>query len=446
LAIPEPIPDLLKSANDASGRTFALWITFLTISTYLAIAIGTTTHVQLLLAGPVKLPLLGVDLPLISFYEAAPPSFVVLHLYVLVQLYLLARALRVFDRQLRQARMSAGERHIVRTQLDKFAFTQLLIAAPEATSIRWFLVIVVWFSFVVGPITLLLAFQVQFLPYHSVPIADVHRLTLLVDMLLLWLLWPRILRNTRSEGLARRYHVLWVCALGLASVAILVLSTFIFTIPKEALEKGRSWAGIADFHPVRSNMVIPTSASLIEPYRDKLSKVDRTVTLSPRDLRRASLIGVDLRKAYMREVDLREADLRSADLSSADLSSTNVSGSNLTRAVLVSADLNHANLSSANLAGANLRNANLSYANLTDADLTGADLTGANLISANLTYAHLTNTDLHGANLTATDLSYAHIISTGLSSAADLSQAQLDDACGNKRTELPLRLTIDQCP
>jgi hypothetical protein len=87
---PEPIPDLLKAVNEASGKAFALWITFLTVGTYLAISIGTTTHVQLLLAGPVKLPLLGVDLPLFAFYGFAPPLYVVLHLYVLMQLYLLA--------------------------------------------------------------------------------------------------------------------------------------------------------------------------------------------------------------------------------------------------------------------------------------------------------------------------------------------------------------------
>jgi hypothetical protein len=43
----DPIPDLLKAVNEASGKAFALWITFLTVATYLAIAIGTTTHLQL---------------------------------------------------------------------------------------------------------------------------------------------------------------------------------------------------------------------------------------------------------------------------------------------------------------------------------------------------------------------------------------------------------------
>src|SRR5215469_7856221 len=102
MAAPEPIPDLLKAVNEASGKAFALWITFLTVGTYLAIAIGTTTHLQLLLAGPVKLPLLGVDMPLFAFYGFAPP-----HLYVLMQLYLLSWLLRLFDDKLRSA-MIAG--------------------------------------------------------------------------------------------------------------------------------------------------------------------------------------------------------------------------------------------------------------------------------------------------------------------------------------------------
>ena len=121
---PEPIPDLLKAVNEASGKAFALWITFLTIATYLAIAIGTTTQLQLLLAGPVKLPLLGVNLPLFAFYGFAPPLFVVLHLYVLMQLYLLSRLLRLFDDELRTASMLEQDRRRIRGQLDKFVFTR----------------------------------------------------------------------------------------------------------------------------------------------------------------------------------------------------------------------------------------------------------------------------------------------------------------------------------
>jgi hypothetical protein len=151
MAAPDPIPDLLKAVNEASGKAFALWITFLTVGTYLAISIGTTTHLQLLLAGPVKLPLLGVDLPLFAFYGFAPPIFVVLHLYVLMQLYLLARLLRRFDNHLQSARILAQDREAIRDQLDKFAFTQSLIGEPQDWIVRWFLSAAVLLSFVVGP-------------------------------------------------------------------------------------------------------------------------------------------------------------------------------------------------------------------------------------------------------------------------------------------------------
>src|SRR5262245_48663353 len=192
---PEPIPDLLKAVNEASGKAFALWITFLTVGTYLAIAIGTTTHRQLLLADPVKLPLLGVDLPLFTFYGFAPPLFVVLHLYVLMQLYLLARLLRLFDDQLQNARMPGRDRRVTQGQLDKFVFTQFLIGAPRDRIVRLFLRAVVWLSFVVGPLLLLLGFQLRFLPYHSVPITYVPRATFLLDLVILLQLWPKLSRR-----------------------------------------------------------------------------------------------------------------------------------------------------------------------------------------------------------------------------------------------------------
>src|SRR5215469_3987275 len=201
---PEPIPDLLKAVNEASGKAFALWITFLTVGTYLAISIGTTTHLQLLLASPIKMPLLGVDLPLFAFYGFAPPLFVVLHLYVLMQLYLLARLLRLFDDDLRAANMIEQDRRRVRGQLDKFVFTQSLIDAPQDAIVRLFLRAVVMLSFVIGPILLLLGFQLRFLPYHNVPVTYVHRVALLIDLVLLLLLWPQISRRRAQHGDAPR--------------------------------------------------------------------------------------------------------------------------------------------------------------------------------------------------------------------------------------------------
>jgi uncharacterized protein YjbI with pentapeptide repeats len=88
----------------------------------------------------------------------------------------------------------------------------------------------------------------------------------------------------------------------------------------------------------------------------------------------------------------------------------------------------------------NLSYASLSGANLTVAKLSGANLTGAKLSGANLTGASLSGADLGGANLSGANLSEANLTRT-----TNLTQTQLDAACGNANTKLPEGLTIKPC-
>jgi Pentapeptide repeats (8 copies) len=120
--------------------------------------------------------------------------------------------------------------------------------------------------------------------------------------------------------------------------------------------------------------------------------------------------GLAHRPFALNRVDLSGHWLVSEDFSCADLSF---------------ADLSRANLSGANLTRADLTGANLTGANLTGANLSGADLSGASLGGANLTLASLSNANLTGANLSGADLS------------GNLTQEQLDKACGNADTKLP---------
>jgi hypothetical protein len=86
-----------------------------------------------------------------------------------------ARLLRLFDDDIRAADMIEQDRRRVRAQLDKFVFTQSLIGGPQDGIVRLFLRAVVLLSFVVGPVLLLLGFQLRFLPYHSIEVTYVHR-------------------------------------------------------------------------------------------------------------------------------------------------------------------------------------------------------------------------------------------------------------------------------
>lgn len=77
------------------------------------------------------------------------------------------------------------------------------------------------------------------------------------------------------------------------------------------------------------------------------------------------------------------------------------------------------------------RRANLKLVDLRKANFIGDDLTNADLGSANLTNARLDFADLTGANLT---------------DVKNLSQVQLDQACGKPKV-LPPGLTLDKpCP
>jgi hypothetical protein len=343
---PEPIPDLLKAVNEASGKAFALWITFLTVGTYLAISIGTTTDAQFLTpssSSVVKLPLLGVDLPLLAFYGFAPALLVVLHLYVLIQLLLLANLLRLFDAQLQRARMLEQDRVITRGQLDKFVFTQSQIGAPRDKIVRGFLLCAVNLSFVIGPVCLLLGFQ-----WRLVPVDTLRAQTAawpLLDLALLFVLWPRVSHNAPNL-LKLQYPGLRVAIFGLLVTLSIGLATHTASVARPL--------------------------SLANATLDNLS-------LRGRDLKLANLF-----EASLINVDLRDTDLRLA----------NLGGANLRGADLRGADLRGANLRGANLRGANLRGANLG----------GADLTGVN----------------------------------------ELTEGQLDQACGTD-AKIPSGLTLKPC-
>src|SRR3984893_19290957 len=74
------------AVNEAAKRLNAVWVTFILLMTYLFIATGKITHKDLFLETPVKLPVLGVDVPLLGYFIAAPVFILAVHFYFLIQL------------------------------------------------------------------------------------------------------------------------------------------------------------------------------------------------------------------------------------------------------------------------------------------------------------------------------------------------------------------------
>jgi hypothetical protein len=173
----------------------------------------------------------------------------------------------------------------------------------------------------------------------------------------------------------------------------------------------------------------------------KTASKDKLATYDPKDKPatdvQAAITVIGRRIKGPGVVDLANVSVPVADLSGADLSGANLRGANLAVATLSSARLINADLSGAILLGANLSGADLSRASLDDANLIAAILGGANLSDAVVRGADLRGASLGGANLINASLRGANLSGADLSGARGLTQAQLDEACGNANTKLP---------
>jgi hypothetical protein len=203
-AAPSELPEFAKKARDlqalrdavvdAAGVGGGLWLSYLFVFFYLAIAAGGVGHRDLFLESPVKLPFLNVDLPLIGFFVLGPLLFLIVHAYTLLHFTFLADKVGVFhaelQRQIETSDADTGER--LRRQLPSNIFVQFL-AGPRETrngAMGFLLRLIALVSLVIGPVLLLVFFQLQFLPFHSEWISWWQRLMVVADLVLLWFLWP----------------------------------------------------------------------------------------------------------------------------------------------------------------------------------------------------------------------------------------------------------------
>ena len=182
---------------DAAGVGTGLWLSYLFVLFYFAIAAGAVTHRDLLLENPVKLPFLNVELPLKAFFVLGPLVFLIVHAYVLLHFVLLAGKIGAFDVELEAQIGRDDAKAQLRRQLPSNIFVQFLAGPREVRTgiIGFLLKAVAWISLIIGPIALLVLFQLQFLPYHKEWITLWQRIAVVIDLVLLWILWPPIVRG-----------------------------------------------------------------------------------------------------------------------------------------------------------------------------------------------------------------------------------------------------------
>jgi hypothetical protein len=168
-----------------------------------------------------------------------PLLLLIVHAYVLLHISLLAGKVGAFREQLEKQIASDSAKAQLRRQLPSNIFVQLL-SGPDDVRMGFMgllLRMIAGVSLVLGPLALLVSFQLQFLPYHHEAVAWWQRLTAVLDLVVLWRLWPSITRGSTTWLIQRDVRSPKVATAALASLACVVLVFAVATFPGEWLDE-----------------------------------------------------------------------------------------------------------------------------------------------------------------------------------------------------------------
>ena len=491
---------LRQSADDAARLARTLFITFLVIGLYIAITIASTTDVQLLKVAPVQLPLLDIGLPIVGFYAVVPWLFVLVHLNLLLQLYLLGRKLHAFNKAVEL--LEPADQREQRERLFPFPLSHMLAGHQHSPLVRALLAATVWSTVVILPLILLIWAEVRLLPYRDATVSWVQRVAVGIDLVGLWLFWPLIVtgdhlsrwwhgffqslayhpllglwgrlragmrwirpRTRLRRGALKRWRQVYtpggqaragrgltvttLAAFGL--YGLLVTGVWADSVFRRALD-------LREAILVRGDPPAEVMAALREgDESERESALKRVLGLSLGGLdRRRDLRGANFQRAVFPNVDLRLARLDGANLEGAMLNGANLYGVDFENVrfswvELRNADLYLIDLEGARLYGADLQNANLYGARLHNVILYGANLKKANLEGANLVGAEagcILTSPSEGSERRCTDFSDANFWGATLTGAdlerATMIGAKLEGACGTD-VKMPEGYSVPPC-
>ena len=411
--------ELARDVNSASAAARNAWIFFMALVAYFFVSLAGVTHRDLLLATPVKLPLLEVEIGLAAFFIFGPLILLLIHFGILMQHAMLAR--KVLDLHVRVTRFEGAgnfRAHRVRIQLHSYFYTQLIAGPFRSQLFTAFLSLMTWGSLVVLPILLLLDFQVTFLPFHDLGVTWAHRVYLLMDLTVItifgvYMRYPGLsfVRGFGANIARRTWSFLTATVL---CVSAIFFSFAVATLPDEAMDRvmasmpmTRTPVPVGDSSGRKMRFAFLPTALLLDGAVDLLSGratslFGRNLVVTDTDLVRDSAFDPgetslnlrrrDLRYATLDRSDLHQADLTGAVLTKASLREANLSDIKAEKASFQDADLARTqfiNEASANRSrnGADLRDADLRRANLEKANLQGANLAGALMRDAEMTDA-----------------------------------------------------------
>jgi len=426
---------------------------FLMLSTaFVLMTVFSTPDVALFTnATSAVLPNLSTNIPAASLFWVAP--IILLFLYVYVHFYIS----RIWE-ALSELPAVYPDGTAVEEKAHPWLFVRLVRLRAGLRTIGFEEIVLISLLWGSVPVTLLAVWWC-YLPLRDWPVTGFQVVIVLAAV------WSALTSFQRAvSALMRRpFQVPHIrtafCFFG--AILIVVSAVFLFTpalfgVYLDVVEgRKNSSAEVVRVRPKRVKWLIADLedgdlSSTQLKKRDLRYAYGHRADLSMANLADATLAGSDFQRGNFRQAILEDADLRYANLDAATFESACLRKANLEGADLDDADFRGAYLGRANLRRASLGRAQLQYANLQGADLEGADLTGANLESA-VFYcytAHKGDPDKKPittcANLKGAILTGARLANVDLRFAENLTQAQLDGACGEE-AKLPEHLSVRSC-
>jgi uncharacterized protein YjbI with pentapeptide repeats len=430
---------LERAVNDSAGRVSGIWLSFVAFSAYLAAAASMISHRQMFLEEPIKLPTVNIDLPLVASAILLPLLFVIYHIFVLLQVVLLARTADAYNEAIEHGVTEGADRTRIRQRLANTLFAQLFAGSPREREgvLGWMLRLMAWITLAIAPVCVLMVFEIKFLPYHSALLTWTHRGLVMLDVLAVLFLWAGAVNphdDVKWRSVLRHQYA---CAI---SFALLIVCLIVATFPGEWHTKWARNIGhddgkkaaecrtffTAELFPVNFDRLVLPGEVFVDA--DKLASIekvatakkqepyegDRTRNFKGRDFRCANFAGADLRRTSFAGSDLSAANLagaslQGADFNSAELKRVSFAGAQLQGATLYNANLEEANLADASIQGTILKLAHFHGTSFDELGLAGFDLSGADLAGASFRGAALQGAKFNGANLIGADFSGAQL-------------------------------------
>jgi uncharacterized protein YjbI with pentapeptide repeats len=465
----EDAQTFLNAANNASERTSLLHIGYMTVCAYILVVVFSTMDMDLLVGKGVRLPVIDVDVPIVGFYITVPYIVVLMHFNLLLQFQMLSRKLYLYRAaQSRKPPIEGDERGnnanstTVREQTDTVTISDRVHSFPYSfyflsennNGMGWCVGTIVGFTILLLPLVTLLSLQFRFLAYQEDFYTWSQRMAVLADVLMVFLMWPKIISSDNTlKGYWKRIILDTLACKTQATISLLlwgiwmiwlfISSNFVNTILRHIFKNQleNPLLSSKDYHQLESRIsdissrftIILLCASLVSIIIFALARRRYCLQgILPYLL--VLTIGAPTSLALMAKGEALERFL----------GETNFSQSNiikqfrilrLTGKIIFAKELPQEVVEDLRSGGVktrqalnkvipiNLKDRALRGAELTNAVLTGADLTKANLTGAKLFGAHLEYANLDEATLDKVSAEQAHF------EGANFTKARLRETC-----------------